>query len=79
MSNSNSRFDVEVVREDFPIFKRMLDMDGIAIRAGHHCAQPVMQYYRVSATARASLSIYNTKEELDTLAKSLNKLREKFI
>jgi len=56
----------------------MLDMDGIAIRAGHHCAQPVMQYYGVPATARASLSIYNTKEEFDTLAVSLTKLREMF-
>jgi cysteine desulfurase / selenocysteine lyase len=55
-----------------------LDMDGIAIRAGHHCAQPVMQFYGLPATARASLSIYNKKEELDALAVSLKKIREMF-
>jgi len=57
----------------------VLDMDGIAVRAGHHCAQPVMQFYGVPATARASLSLYNKKEEIDKLAESLTKLREMFI
>ena len=57
----------------------LLNMDGIAIRAGHHCTQPVMQYYGVPATARASLSIYNRKEDIDHLVVSLKKAREMFI
>ncbi|TWW09260.1 cysteine desulfurase [Planctomyces bekefii] len=56
----------------------MLDQDGIAIRAGHHCAQPVMSRYGVPATARASLAFYNTKAELDLLAQSLRKCVEVF-
>ena len=45
----------------------MLDDEGIAIRAGHHCAQPVMQRFGVPATARASFAFYNTREEVDAL------------
>jgi cysteine desulfurase/selenocysteine lyase len=56
----------------------ILDYDGIAIRAGHHCAQPVMDRFGVSATSRASLAFYNTKEEIDTLVKGLQKAREIF-
>ena len=52
----------------------ILDQEGIAIRAGHHCAQPVMQFYGVPATARASLAFYNTKEEIDTLVDSIEKV-----
>ena len=52
----------------------ILDMEGIAIRAGHHCAQPVMDFFDISATARASLAPYNTKAELDALAKGLEKV-----
>lgn len=48
-----------------------LDLKGIAIRTGHHCAQPVMQFFNVPATARVSFSFYNTKEEIDFLVSSL--------
>ncbi len=51
-----------------------LDQDGIAIRAGHHCAQPLMKRLGVSGTARASFSIYNTREEVDKVADSLRKI-----
>lgn len=56
----------------------ILDQDGIAIRAGHHCAQPVMQKLGVSGTARASFYLYNTKEEIDALAKSIRHAFEVF-
>jgi cysteine desulfurase/selenocysteine lyase len=56
----------------------ILDQDGIAIRTGHHCAQPVMDRFGVPATARASLAFYNTKEELDALATALRRVREVF-
>jgi cysteine desulfurase/selenocysteine lyase len=49
-----------------------LDLKGIAIRTGHHCAQPVMHFFNVTATARASFAFYNTKEEIDYLAASLH-------
>ncbi|HEV8538462.1 MAG TPA: cysteine desulfurase [Bacteroidota bacterium] len=51
----------------------VLDDDGIAIRTGHHCAQPVMQRFGIPATARASFAMYNTKEEIDALAKGVRK------
>lgn len=51
----------------------ILDQEGIAIRTGHHCAQPVMQRFNVPATARASLALYNTKEEIDKLAAGIQK------
>jgi cysteine desulfurase/selenocysteine lyase len=54
----------------------ILDTEGIAIRTGHHCAQPVMQRFGVSATARASFAFYNTKEEVDALVKAIDKVRE---
>jgi cysteine desulfurase/selenocysteine lyase len=56
----------------------ILDQEGVAIRAGHHCAQPVMQRFDVAATARASLGCYNTKEEVDALVAALHKVREVF-
>jgi cysteine desulfurase / selenocysteine lyase len=56
----------------------ILDQEGIAIRTGHHCAQPVMDRFNVPATARASLAMYNTKEELDALAAGLRKVAEVF-
>jgi cysteine desulfurase/selenocysteine lyase len=56
----------------------ILDQEGIAIRTGHHCAQPVMDRFGVPATARASLALYNTKEEMDTLASGLKKVAEVF-
>ena len=56
----------------------ILDQEGIAIRAGHHCAQPIMQRFNVPATARASFAFYNTKEEIDALANSISKVIEIF-
>lgn len=52
----------------------ILDQQGIAVRAGHHCAQPVMQFFDVPATARASFAFYNTKEEVDKLAEAVQKV-----
>ena len=56
----------------------MLDHDGIAVRTGHHCTQPVMDRYNIPATTRASLALYNTREELDRLAAGLRKIIEVF-
>ena len=56
----------------------ILDKQGIAIRTGHHCAQPAMRRFNVPATARASLSFYNTKEEIDQLVEGLKKVKEFF-
>jgi len=57
---------------------QILDSDGVAVRAGHHCAQPLMRKLGVAATARASLSFYNTAEEVDRSIGSLEKAREFF-
>ena len=56
----------------------ILDAEGVAIRTGHHCAQPVMERFGVSATARASLAFYNTKEEIDALIKGIDRVGEVF-
>ena len=56
----------------------ILDQEGIAIRAGHHCAQPVMTRFGVPATARASFAFYNTKQEIDVLADGIQKTIEVF-
>lgn len=56
----------------------ILDQQGIAVRAGHHCAQPVMQFFDVPATARASFAFYNTREEVDKLAEAVQKVIEVF-
>jgi cysteine desulfurase/selenocysteine lyase len=56
----------------------ILDHEGIAIRAGHHCAMPVMEHFHVPATARASFAFYNTREEVDRLMQGLNKCLEIF-
>jgi cysteine desulfurase/selenocysteine lyase len=56
----------------------ILDREGIAIRAGHHCAQPLMEHYGVPATARASFYVYNTEEEVDRLVEALYKAQEIF-
>ncbi len=56
----------------------ILDQEGIAIRTGHHCAQPVMDRFGVPATARASLAFYNTRQEIDALATALRQVREVF-
>jgi cysteine desulfurase/selenocysteine lyase len=54
----------------------ILDSEGIAVRTGHHCAQPVMQRFNIPATARASFGLYNTREEVDTLVAGIHKVRE---
>lgn len=56
----------------------LIDKEGISIRTGHHCAQPLMQFYKVPATCRASLSIYNNKEDIDLLYKALIKVKSFF-
>ncbi len=56
----------------------IVDRAGVAIRAGHHCAQPLMQRFGVSATARASFGLYNTREEVDVLVDALGSVREIF-
>ena len=56
----------------------ILDSQGIAIRTGHHCAQPVMERYGIPATARASLAFYNTKEEIDSLVEGIDRVLEVF-
>ena len=56
----------------------IVDEEGVAIRTGHHCTQPVMERFKIPATARASLAFYNTKEELDVLVKALYKAKEIF-
>jgi cysteine desulfurase/selenocysteine lyase len=53
----------------------ILDMEGVAVRAGHHCAQLVMKHFGVSATARASLYLYNTREDVDRLVEGLDRVR----
>ena len=57
---------------------QILDRDGIAIRAGHHCAQPLHEKYGIPATSRASFYLYNTKEEVDMLVNGLYKVKEMF-
>ncbi len=54
----------------------IVDLEGVAIRTGHHCAQPVMERFSVPATARASLAMYNTTAELDVLGRAINRVRE---
>ncbi len=56
----------------------ILDQEGVAIRTGHHCAQPLMQRFGVDATARASFALYNTREEVDALVEGIQKVREVF-
>ncbi|MDQ0162053.1 cysteine desulfurase [Aeribacillus alveayuensis] len=56
----------------------VLDAEGIAVRAGHHCAQPLMKWLNVSATARASFYLYNTEDEIDKLALAIQKTKEYF-
>ena len=56
----------------------IMDNLGIAIRAGHHCTQPIMDFYDIPATARASFAIYNTKEDVDKLIEGIEKTKEVF-
>ena len=56
----------------------ILDREGVAVRAGHHCAQPVMQRFGVAATVRASLGLYNTRADVDALVAGLRRVVEVF-
>lgn len=56
----------------------VLDMNGIAVRAGHHCAQPLMKWLQCTATARASFYIYNNEEDIDRLVAGLRTAKEYF-
>ena len=56
----------------------ILDHEGVAIRAGHHCAMPVMRRYCLPATARASFAMYNTREDVDALVRGLRRVKEVF-
>ncbi|MBN2309687.1 MAG: cysteine desulfurase [Candidatus Hydrogenedentes bacterium] len=57
---------------------QVLDEEGIAVRTGHHCAQPLMERFHIPGTARASLAFYNTRQELDALAEALNRVKAAF-
>jgi cysteine desulfurase/selenocysteine lyase len=54
----------------------LLDKMGIAVRTGHHCAQPIMDYYQIPGTVRASFAFYNTKEEIDAMISGLKRAVE---
>jgi cysteine desulfurase/selenocysteine lyase len=54
----------------------LLDLEGVAVRSGHHCAHPLMQHFGVPATLRASLAFYNTREEVDVFIAALQKVRK---
>jgi cysteine desulfurase/selenocysteine lyase len=54
------------------------DQEGVAIRTGHHCTQPVMDFFGVPATARASLALYNTRADVDALVEAIHKVRKVF-
>ena len=56
----------------------IVDTEGVALRTGHHCTQPIMDRFGVPATARASVAMYNTREEIDTLVRALERVREMF-
>jgi cysteine desulfurase/selenocysteine lyase len=56
----------------------VLDQNGVAIRAGHHCAQPVMDFFRIPATARVSFGLYNTREDIEALRLGLEQVKEVF-
>ena len=56
----------------------IVDQEGICIRTGHHCTQPVMDFFCIPATARASFAFYNTHAEVDALAAAVRKVREVF-
>ena len=56
----------------------ILDQEGVAVRTGHHCAQPVMERFGIPATARASFAVYNTRQDIDALVAAIHKVREVF-
>ena len=72
-------YRIELERPDMSYQRTtILDREGVAVRAGHHCAQPVMDFYGVPATVRASLGAYNTREEIDQLVAGLHTALELF-
>jgi cysteine desulfurase / selenocysteine lyase len=54
----------------------LLDQEGVAVRSGHHCAHPLMQFFGVPATARASLAFYNTHDEVDAFVAAIGRVRK---
>lgn len=56
----------------------IVDLQGVAIRTGHHCTQPVMKHFGIPATARASLAFYNNQQDIDQLAQAIAKVKEVF-
>jgi cysteine desulfurase/selenocysteine lyase len=56
----------------------IIDKMGIAVRTGHHCAMPLLEWYRIPATVRASFAFYNTKEEIDLLMEAVKKVKQMF-
>ena len=56
----------------------ILDHEGVAIRTGHHCAMPVMEFFKVPATARASLAFYNSRDDIDRMIDGIHKAKEVF-
>ncbi len=56
----------------------ILDREGVAVRTGHHCAQPIMQRYDIAATVRASIALYNTRDEIDALVTALGRVQKIF-
>ena len=56
----------------------LLNQQGVAVRTGHHCAQPVMQRFRIPATSRASFAFYNTMDEVDTLVEAISSAQKVF-
>ena len=56
----------------------IIDKEGVAIRTGHHCAMPIMEFFKIPATARVSIAHYNTKEEIDVFINALLKVKEIF-
>jgi len=56
----------------------IIDQEGVAIRAGHHCSQPVMDFYKVPATCRASFGIYNSRDDVNRLVAAIARVQEVF-
>ena len=62
----------------FDQYGTIVDMQGVAVRTGHHCAQPVMAAFSIPATARASLGMYSNRSDIDALASAIHTVREMF-
>ena len=69
---------VGIIESEENMFASLIDQDGVAIRAGHHCAQPLMKFLNLNSTARASVAIYTEPEDFDALAISLEKVNRIF-